>query len=106
MLDFIDINGEKHPIIVNFYVIGLFQQETGQDLSSLADIENKLYLVEPLMYYALKTGYLINKQEFPYTRADMPLLLMDNDIYKKFTAVITKFFPTSTETNPSKKKKV
>jgi hypothetical protein len=105
MVEFIEINGQKHPIIVNFYVVGLFQQETGKSFDSLTDIKDNLFLVEPLMWYALKTGYTLNKQEIPFTREEMPILLSDNDVYKNFTETLLKFFPTSDETQSSKKKK-
>lgn len=107
MIEFIEINGQKHPIIVNFYVIGLFQKETGETLSSLANMENKLFLVEPLMWYALKVGYIVSKKEIPFTREDMPVILSDNDIYAKFTETMSKFFPTVVEdVKTTKKKKV
>jgi len=106
MVEFIDINGIKYPIVINFYVIGLFQQETGKSFDSLSDIGNNLYLVEPLMYYALKMGSQVNKQEFPFTRDDMPILLSDDNIYRNFSETISKFFPAITEKQPTKKKKV
>jgi hypothetical protein len=108
MVEFIEINGVKHPVILNFYVIGLFQQETGETLNSLRDIPDKLYLIEPLMWYALKAGYIISKQEMSFTRDDMPMMLSDNNTYSKFTDLLAKFFPTETDTKvtPSKKKKL
>jgi hypothetical protein len=105
MVDFLEINGQKHPVIVNFYVIGCFQQETGLSLSSLSEFENKLYLIEPLLWHALRIGYIVNKEQIPFGREEMPILLSDNGIYAKFTEIITKSFPTAVDTTSTKKKK-
>lgn len=94
MVEYIEINGKKYPVIVNFYVIGEFQKETGLSFASLSDIDNKLYLIEPLLWHALRIGHIIIKQEMPITRDEMPILLSDNDLYAKFIEVVTKFFPT------------
>lgn len=105
-MEYIEINGANHPIIVNFFVIGEFQRETGETLSSLTDVENKLYLIEPLLWHSLRYGYIISKQQIPFERTEMPSLLLDNNIYIKFMEVITKFFPTVNGENTSKKKKI
>jgi hypothetical protein len=104
MTEHIEINGQNHPIIVNFYVIGEFQKETGESLSSLSDIDNKLFLVEPLLWHALRVGYIVNKQKIPFERDEMPILLSDNDIYNKFIITVSKFFPTSVDSDSDKKK--
>jgi hypothetical protein len=103
MVEFLTINEKQYPIVINFYVIGLFQKETGETFDALGNIHNNLYLVEPLLYYALKVGHLISHTEMDFRREDMPVILSDNDIYKNFFTLIAKFFPTSTADVDKKK---
>lgn len=104
MVEFLEINGVKHPIIINFYVIGLFQAETGLELEEFGMIEKKLQYYEPLIWYALKTGYAITKQPFTFTREDMPILLQDDAVYKEFGKIIIKYSVKSAEDQTIKKK--
>ena len=109
MTEIIEINGVQYPVIVNFFVIGEFQKETGLTFTSLSDIENQLFLIEPLLYHAIRVGQIISKVPVTIVREDMPFLLSDNEIYSKFTNIISKFFPTLNEENKDKgvkKKKV
>lgn len=93
MVEFLEIQDKKYPIIVNFYVIGLFEKETGAIYDDLTDLLNKLYLVEPLLWYSLKYGALVAKEPFSLIREDIPLLLIENKIYSDFLGIIGKFFP-------------
>jgi hypothetical protein len=105
MTENIEINGINYPIIINFYVIGEFQKETGLSFDVLVDLENKLYLVEPLLWHALRIGHIVEKKEFKLTRDDMAIVMSDNDVYTKFIAVITKFFPQDAKESKEKKRK-
>jgi len=105
MVENLEIAGIKYPVIVNFYVIGEFQRETGYSFDVLEKLPHMLYLVEPLLWYSLKLGHLVAKQDFTLKREDMPLFLSDDKTYESFFEVITKFFPESKDNTKNAKKK-
>jgi hypothetical protein len=104
MVEYINIQDKKYPIIVNFYVLGDFQKETGYSFDSLVNLQNNLYLVEPLFWHSLKVGHIIAKEPFTIKREDMPLLLSDNKVYEEFFKIIQRFFPEQKEVKSDKKK--
>lgn len=106
MVEYIEISGVKYPILINFYVIGLFQQETGLSFNILTDIQNNLYIIEPLLYHSIKVGQIVSKVPVTITREDMPILLSDNNLYIEFPKLISKFFPSNSEPDSGKKKKI
>lgn len=94
MVEFITIGESKYPFIFNFYVMGMVQQETGVEYTDLSNINtyiNKLYLIEPVLYYGIKYGCIFSKTDMTIKRADMPLLLNDNKVYVDFIPLVTKF---------------
>lgn len=104
MVEYLTINDIKYPYIVNYYVIGDFQRETGRSFNDLGHFLDNLYLVEPLLFYAIKYGCLISKTEMTLKREDMPLLLADNKVYLDFIASLGRFFPPSGSSETDKKK--
>lgn len=105
MVEYITINGVKYPVIINFYVIGEFQKETGYSFDALATMQHSLFLVEPLLWHSLKLGHLVSKIPFELKREDMPILLSDNNVYEELFETITKFFPEQKEGTKASKKK-
>lgn len=105
MVEYLDVNGVKYPIIINFFVIGEFQKETGYSFDSLANLQHNLYLVEPLLYHSIRVGQIVAKVPVTITREDMPIILSDNKTYENFFGAITKFFPEQTEKVKASKKK-
>lgn len=104
-VEYIEINDVKYPIFVNLYVIGLFQKETGLSFADLDDLENNLYLVEPLLFHSIKVGQIVSKVPVTITREDIPILLSDNKTYEDFSKVIKKYFSEQTKELNSVKKK-
>jgi hypothetical protein len=102
MVEYLTINEVKYPVIINYYVIGDFQKETGYSFNDLGNLMDKLYLVEPLIYYAIKYGCLVTKTEMAISREDMPILLAENKVYQDFFQLVPNFFPK--DTSGSKKK--
>lgn len=94
MVEFITIGESKYPFIYNFYVMGLVQKEASIEIDDLAKIQTyleRLYLVEPVLFYGMKYGCSFTKTDMTIKREDMPLLLGDNQIYLDFIPMITKF---------------
>jgi len=102
MVEYITINGEKHPVIINYYVIGELQRETGCKMSDFTDIENKLYLIEPFLYYAIKYGHKVEGSEFSIKREDFYKYVVDNKVYIDFLNLFGKFFIQDSEENKKK----
>lgn len=102
MVEYLTINEVEYPVIINYYVIGDFQKETGYSFNDLASFMDKLYLVEPLLFHAIKYGHRITRTEMKITRDDMPVLLCDNKVYEDFIKLIGNFFPK--DSTGSKKK--
>ena len=105
MVEYLTINDTSYPVIINFFVIGEFQKETGYSFDSLKDLQNNLYLVEPLLYHSIRVGQIVSRVPVTITREDMPILLSDNKTYENFFTTITKFFPEQTEKVKATKKK-
>jgi hypothetical protein len=105
MVESIEINGVKYPVIVNFNVIGYFQKETGYSFDIIGSLVHMLYLVEPLLWYSLEEGHLEAKKEMTIKREDMRMLLRDNKTYETFFQIIAKFFPDTKEVDEKKAKK-
>lgn len=104
MTEYIEILGIKYPVIINFYVIGEFQKETGQSFSDFSMLQNKLYFVEPLLFHSIRVGQILTKSSDRIKREDMPILLSENKVYEDFLNLITKFFPTENTPDEDKKK--
>jgi hypothetical protein len=74
--------------------MGMVQQETGVEFTELSNINtyvNRLYLIEPVLFYGIKYGHIFTKTDMTIKREDMPLLLSDNKVYLEFIPLITKF---------------
>jgi len=100
MVEFLTIGESKYPFIFNFYVMGMVQQETGVEFTELSNINtylNRLYLIEPVLFYGIKYGHIFTKTEMSIKREDMPLLLSDNKVYLEFIPMITKFLVEDTK---------
>jgi hypothetical protein len=79
--------------------MGMVQQETGVGFTELSDINtyvNRLYLIEPVLFYGIKYGHIFTKTEMTIKREEMPLLLVDNKVYLDFIPLITRFLVEAT----------
>jgi len=107
----IEIEGIKYPFIINWYVIGEFQKETGKKLdefiSNLKEFYDHLYMIEPLLYHAIRVAQIVSKVDVTITRDDMPMLLIKNETYGKILELVNNFYPKedSEEITSSDKKK-
>jgi len=106
MVQYIISNNVKYPILLNNFVIGKVQYETGYGFEVISELDKKLWLYEPLIWHSLVQGHLVAKEPLKIERKDMPLILNDNDIYSKFIELIPTFFPVpdKEEVQDSKKK--
>ena len=105
MFELLEINGKKYPVLLNLFVIGCLQQETGHSFDALSELKDKLYLVEPLLWHSLRMGHLMDKKPMEFEREEMPILLSDNELYTRFIELIPKFFPEQKPDKQSGKKK-
>jgi hypothetical protein len=107
MLNFIEVDGTKYPVIININVLAMFQYETGVDIDEFyKNVLKKLYLIEPLLYASIKEGQLILKEPVIITREQTHLLLSDDDVYSKFIEILGKNAIKSEDKLEDKKKLV
>ena len=94
--EYLEIQGVKYPVIINWNVIAALQFETGLNFfDQLAELKHKLYLVQPLLYNAIKEGQLVNRVPVTITMEEAHLLLSDNEVYDSTLDLLPKFFPAN-----------
>jgi hypothetical protein len=71
-VDYIKFGGEEHPIKVGYYALKNLQKHSKKGLAAMQD---DLSLYEPLLYYSLKIGHILDKKEFKFKMADMEIAL-------------------------------
>jgi hypothetical protein len=98
MIESIESNGKKYPILTNTYVFGKLQFETGFGVDAIALLEEKLWLFEPLIWYSLVQGHLVAKEPLELTREDMPVFLSDDNVYLDYVKLLPKFLTVKDKT--------
>lgn len=105
MIETLEYNGKKYPILLNTFVFGIIQMETGYGFeifseifgnndASLGPIKNsKIYLYEPVIWHSLVEGHLVAREKLDLKREDMPLFLSDDKMYADFINLLPKFLP-------------
>lgn len=96
MFEYIEIDGKKYPFIINIYVLGEMQRETGIPWYEL-DVRKDIYLFEPLLWYALEVGHFVAKETFEIKRDDVKRMLMDDKVYVQAMDIMTKLSPPASE---------
>lgn len=96
MVEYIEINGQKYPVRIGYYVMKNVKAETGMSLSEAlrhARENEDLTVHETILYYALKMGAFAEKVDMPFEKSDMELVL-DMCFYDYMTLYNSdKFFP-------------
>ena len=105
MIDFLEVQGEKYPVILNYFVIGCFQAETNIELEDFGIIDRRRNYYEPLIWHALKAGASVARTEFKLTREDMPWILQDDKTYDDFDKLIVKYSVEKAEKQKEASKK-
>ncbi len=87
-VQFLTYRGKKYPIKLGQYSMQRFQEEHG---AQMEDLDENTALFEPLIFFALKQGARVEKQELDLTEEDMVDFL--DDCMMDFVDKIPKFFP-------------
>jgi len=96
----ISYKGEKWPIRISYYCIKRFQEETKKDIS---EIDKDLSLLEVLLWYGLVAGHTAEGKTIELKREDMEFIL--DESMNEFNEILMSFFPLSTDSGESSKKK-
>ena len=96
MVEYLEIEGEKYPVRIGYYVMKNVKAETGKSLSQALEHSRKEedYSVhETILYYAMKMGAFAEKTEMKFERKDMEMVL--DLCFYEYMALFTsdKFFP-------------
>lgn len=87
-VQFLTYRGKKYPIKLGQYSMQRFQEEHD---AQIEDLDQNTALFEPLVFFALKQGARVEKQELDLTEEDMVDFL--DDCMMDFVDKIPKFFP-------------
>lgn len=87
-VEHVSYNGKRLPVKLGYYALKMLQKDHG---ISMENMDGSLEMYEPLLYYALKQGFKIEKKEFKFEMEDMVDIL--DDCFFEFAALIPKFFP-------------
>ena len=99
MVKYINVNKEKLPVCVSYYALAKLKEETGKGLGEWKD--GDIGYLEPLLFYALESGYRAEKKNFEIKRDEVAFML--DECWMQFDHLIIEFF---TELDPSNQKKV
>lgn len=87
---FLKYENKKIPYRVSYGSLNEWQKETGKSIDDLENIDHDLQMLEPLFYHCVTLGYKVNKQESPYTREELEMVLDAN--WLDFMAGVGDFF--------------
>jgi hypothetical protein len=94
MIEYIEINGTKHPVRINRKAMIVFEKQTGQGMSSLSALSTES--LSALLYLGVVEGYKFLKEKNPYKNyAAFEEELDEMDImffYEEVANVVGSFF--------------
>jgi hypothetical protein len=94
MIEYIEINGTKHPVRINRKALIIFEKQTGQGISSLAAMSTESLSI--LLYLGVEEAYRFLKEKSPFENYEsfeevldeMPVMFF----YEEVANVIGSFF--------------
>lgn len=92
MVYYLDYQGKKLPVLIDYSVLKKFQQRSK---GTLTELQDRMELYEPLVYLALQRGAKIEDEEFTLKLNQMEELL--NECYWQFLELFPKFFEEQME---------
>ncbi len=96
MIEYIEINGVKHPVRLNRKALIKFEKITGKGIEALGNLDTEG--LSQLLYFGIEEGYLFDKKNIPYLNYEayevdldaMDLMTFYDDVAKVVTSFFTK----------------
>ena len=89
---YITYKGVKYPILVSYYAISRFQDET---CLSISELGSNLSNVEILLWYSLVAGHEAAGKELTLIREKIPFML--DECLVEFNSLASTFYPELTK---------